>query len=59
MTILAGVATGTTVLASLVMWTLLSAPAQVANAAADGAPELLRVLVSAIVDAALRLVAWL
>jgi hypothetical protein len=46
-------------LAVLLMWTLLTAPAQVAVAVAGGPSELARTLVRVLFDAVARLLSWL
>jgi hypothetical protein len=46
-------------MATLLMWMLLSSPAEVTTAAAEGVPELLRVVLSALYDAARPLLAWI
>jgi hypothetical protein len=46
-------------MATLLMWMLLSSPAEVTTAAAEGVPELLGVVLSALYDAARPLLAWI
>jgi len=59
MNALAWMAAITAALAVLIMWTLLSAPAEVATAAAEGVPELVGVVLSAVYDGIVALLAWL
>jgi hypothetical protein len=47
------------VTAALLIWTLISSPAEVTTAAADGVPELLHVVLSAVYDAMQPLLAWI
>jgi hypothetical protein len=54
---LAGAASAT--VAVLLMWTLLTAPTQVAVAVAQGPAELAGVLLQALVDAMRQLLSWL
>ena len=59
MSLLAWLAVVTTAIAVLVMWTLLSAPAEVASAVTQGVPELAGVLWSAVYDGIVVLLSWL
>jgi hypothetical protein len=59
MSLLAWLAAVSTALAVLVIWTLLSSPADVATAAAEGAPELVRLVVTALYDGIVTLLSWL
>jgi hypothetical protein len=46
-------------IAVLLIWTLLSSPVEVTTAAADGAPDFIRVVLSAVYDAMRPLLAWI
>jgi hypothetical protein len=59
MSLLAWLAAVSTALAVLVIWTLLSSPADVATAAAEGAPELVKLALTALYDGIVTLLSWL
>jgi hypothetical protein len=59
MSLLAALALVASALAGLVIWTFLSAPAEVASAAAEGLPELVGVVLDAVYDGIVTLLAWL
>ena len=59
LSLLAWLAALTTGLAILIIWTLLSSPAEVASAAAKGVPQLLNVVLGALYEGLVALFAWL
>ena len=59
LTVLGLVASTAAVFAVLTMWTLLTSPDRVANAASGGVPAILKVVVSIVIEAARPLLAWL
>lgn len=48
-----------TLVAVLLIWTLLAAPAEVTTAAAEGVPELLQVVLAVVYDAMRPILAWI
>ena len=59
MSLLAWLAVGSSALAALVIWTLLSSPVDVATAVAQGAPELVKLVLTALYDGIVTLLSWL
>jgi hypothetical protein len=59
LTVFGFVATAAALFAVLVMWTLLTSPDRVANAAPEGFPAIFKVILAVVFEAARPLVAWL
>jgi hypothetical protein len=59
LSLLGVVGTTSATLAVLLMWTLLTAPTQVAVAVAEGPSQLARTLARVLFDAVVRLLSWL
>ena len=59
LTVFGFVASIAALFAGLAMWTLLTSPDRIANAAPDGFPAIFKVVLAVVFEAARPLVAWL